>query len=196
MPKIVDHDARRRAIVDAVIRVTARAGLAQVTSRAVAGELGVSVGSLWHYYDNFDAIVDDAGHEVARRTMARIRAATSGRRGLARIDAMVEELLPLRPDTRDEAFLIVGLWGRVALGESAQAPRDRELWAPDVAEALAEAVADGDLRPDAPIDGLAEVFHALTLGQQVVEVVDDVTAADHRRVVETWISPWLARTAR
>ena len=192
MPKVVDHDARRRAIVDAVIRVTARDGLAQVTSRSVAGELAVSVGSLWHYFDNFDAVVDEAGHEVARRTMARIRAAAADRRGLDRVAAIVEELLPLRADTRDEAFLIVGLWGRVALGNSAQAPRDRELWAPEVAAALAEAVEDGALRPETPVSAVAELFQALILGQQVVEVVDDVASADHRRVVETWLLPWLA----
>jgi DNA-binding transcriptional regulator YbjK len=75
MPRVVDHDARRRDIAAALLAVAARDGHDGVNSRAVARELGVAVGSLWHYFDGFDDVIRAAA-EVTRRTEDRIRAAT------------------------------------------------------------------------------------------------------------------------
>src|SRR5256714_15261601 len=43
MPKRVDHEERRREIVEAVIRITLKGGLTAATFREVAAEAGVSV---------------------------------------------------------------------------------------------------------------------------------------------------------
>lgn len=51
MPKIVDHEQRRRQLADAVLRVIARrGGVAGVTNREVAAESGWSTGILAHYF--------------------------------------------------------------------------------------------------------------------------------------------------
>lgn len=50
MPKIVDHDARRREIVDAMWRVVERDGFAAVSVRSVAAEAGLSKASISHYF--------------------------------------------------------------------------------------------------------------------------------------------------
>lgn len=50
MPKIVDHDARRKEIVDAMWRVVQRDGFAAVSVRSVAAEAGVSKASISHYF--------------------------------------------------------------------------------------------------------------------------------------------------
>ncbi len=82
-----------------------------MSSRAVAKELGVATGSLWHYFDGFDDVVRAAAAEVTRRTDERIAAATDGLRGLTRLRALMGEVLPVDERTRTEAHVVVGFWG-------------------------------------------------------------------------------------
>ncbi|MFJ9370577.1 TetR/AcrR family transcriptional regulator [Nocardia sp. NPDC101769] len=51
MPKIVDHEERRRAISAAACRVIATAGLANTTIRDIAAEAGCTTGMVVHYFD-------------------------------------------------------------------------------------------------------------------------------------------------
>ncbi|MDQ1250665.1 MAG: hypothetical protein QG597_5044, partial [Actinomycetota bacterium] len=50
MPKIVDHEARRREIVEAMWRIVQREGFAAVSVRSVAAEAGLSKASISHYF--------------------------------------------------------------------------------------------------------------------------------------------------
>ncbi|MCM3293854.1 TetR family transcriptional regulator [Paenibacillus sp. MER 180] len=52
MPKIVDHEKRKRLVAEAAIRVIQREGLDHATVRTVAVEAGLSVGSLRHYFSS------------------------------------------------------------------------------------------------------------------------------------------------
>ena len=49
MPKIVDHDERRRMIVEALWRVVSRDGASAVSVRSVAAEAGMPKSSIGHY---------------------------------------------------------------------------------------------------------------------------------------------------
>jgi len=195
MPRVVDHDARRRDIAAALLTVAARDGHDGVNSRAVARELGVAVGSLWHYFDGFDDVIRAAASEVTRRTEDRIRTATEGLRGLARLDAIMREVLPVDATTRTEAHVVVGFWGRLAsLAPTADgAAPTLPLWRTETAEALTQAVADGDLRADTPIEDVLALLRAITYGQQVVEVAEPADAAAHLRVLAAILDPWRAR---
>ena len=50
MPRRVDHDERRREIIDALCRVTLAKGLSAVSFREVAAEAGVSVRRVQYYF--------------------------------------------------------------------------------------------------------------------------------------------------
>ena len=52
MPKIVDHDARRKLIIEAMWRLVEREGATAVTVRAVALEAGMSKTSIGHYFSS------------------------------------------------------------------------------------------------------------------------------------------------
>lgn len=75
MPKLVDHDERRRLIADAVFRVTARDGLDAATLRHVATEAGVTAGMVQHYFPSKDAMLRYAMDETRARYEARMTAA-------------------------------------------------------------------------------------------------------------------------
>lgn len=192
MPRVVDHDERRRQIAEALLVVAARDGHESVSSRAVAKELGVATGSLWHYFDGFDDVIRTAAAEVTRRTDERIAAATAGLRGLARLDALMREVLPVDESTRTEARVVVGFWGRLATlapAPDAAAPT-LATWQDSIRAALDEAVADGELDVRTPTDAVMALLRSVTYGQQVVEVTEPQDAAAHLAVLDSILAPW------
>lgn len=50
MPKIVDHEKQRHIVAEAALRVIRRSGLERASVRNIAGEAGLSVGSMRHYF--------------------------------------------------------------------------------------------------------------------------------------------------
>jgi DNA-binding transcriptional regulator YbjK len=73
MPKIVDHDERRRVIVEALWRVVARDGAHEVSVRHVAAEAGMPKSSIGHYVGTMPQLlglaVDQLIAEATQRVM-------------------------------------------------------------------------------------------------------------------------------
>jgi TetR/AcrR family transcriptional repressor of bet genes len=57
MPRVVDHEQRRREMVSAVWQLIADRGIEAVTLRAVAATAGVSMGRVQHYFSSRDELV-------------------------------------------------------------------------------------------------------------------------------------------
>ncbi len=192
VPRVVDHDERRRQIAEALLVVAARDGHESVTSRAVAKELGVATGALWHYFDGFDDVIRAAAAEVTRRTDERITAATQGLHGLARLEAMMREVLPIDERTRTEARVVVGFWGRLATLAPIPDAASPTLatWQESIRDTLDQAVAGGELRPETPTDAVMTLLRSITYGQQVVEVTEPQDAAAHLSALDAILSPW------
>ena len=194
VPRVVDHDERRRQIAEALLAVAARDGHEAVSSRAVAKELGVATGSLWHYFDGFDDVIRAAAAEITRRTDERIRSVTTGLRGLNRLDALMREVLPVEAETRTEAYVVVGFWGRLATLASSPDAGSPTLatWQDGISEALDEAVADGELTAETPKQAVMSLLRSITYGQQVLEVTEPRGAEAHLAVLDSILSPWRA----
>lgn len=71
MPKTVDHDERRLAIVEALFRVAEHSGLGDVSYRSVATEAGVPPAQIQHYFPTKAALIEAALQELGRRVMGR-----------------------------------------------------------------------------------------------------------------------------
>jgi AcrR family transcriptional regulator len=107
MPKVVDHEARRRELAAAVWRVVCARGPAAVTIRDVAAEAGWSSGALRHYFRTREDLLVFAFRLAGERAAERIRAA-----GDAPLRELLEHALPLDDERRQEAliwFAFVGL---------------------------------------------------------------------------------------
>ncbi|MDP8952326.1 MAG: TetR family transcriptional regulator, partial [Actinomycetota bacterium] len=74
MPKVVDSDARRTQIAEAVWRVILRGGLERASVRNVAREAGLSMGSLRHYFGTQAELPAFAMQLVTERVRGRIEA--------------------------------------------------------------------------------------------------------------------------
>lgn len=194
VPKIVDRAARRTEIVDAYLAIVARDGAAAATSRAVAAELGMATGALWHYFSGFDEMLLAAFQRIYTNTTERMRAATEGLRGLAAIEAALREMLPLAPHTQDEATVVVAFWGRVAtvpeLGVILSDVEDD--WRGTLTGHLQEGIDDGELRHGIPVAEIIDTLLALTAAEQIEHVVRTSIGSPARQwtLVQHALAPW------
>lgn len=107
MPKRVDHEERRRAIAEALLRVLARDGLEAVSLRHVATEAHVTAGMVQHYFPSKDAMLAFAMRAASERYETRIgaRVTALGDEPAARdvIAALLGGLLPGDDTESDDA---------------------------------------------------------------------------------------------
>ncbi len=89
MPRIVDHDAQRAAMLDGAFELFADKGYAATSMRSLSTGLGVSTGTLYHYFDNKDDIFENMVRRVAERDVsAAIEAIPANADQLLRLQAV------------------------------------------------------------------------------------------------------------
>jgi len=74
VPKIVDAEARRQDVVEAVLRIIAVDGLERASLREVADEAGLAVGSVRHYFAGSDELLAYSFGTVVNRIVGRLKA--------------------------------------------------------------------------------------------------------------------------
>ncbi|MEU4327910.1 TetR/AcrR family transcriptional regulator [Nonomuraea dietziae] len=166
MPKIVDHDERRREVLSAATAVIVRDGIDAATSRAIAKEAGYSNGVLAHYFADKDEILLSALRDSHRRIRARITERVGDARGLAALREVLMDNLPLDEERAQETRLEISFWSRsLAVERLAEVQRAEaaELRAA-VRRLLEEARAAGEIRADEGLDDLTERLLALVDG--------------------------------
>lgn len=177
MPKIVDPEERRRAIVEAVFVVVARDGLARASLRSIAAEARLAIGSVRHYCGSQQEIRELAVEALSTGFEDRFRAHLADlpvvqagalpRRALAQ--RALEELLPL--DERRRSEMAVSLEFTVAArtdpSVGPQVARLRRGMVMVIARILAgleqaQALRDG-VQVEVEIDRLAALLDGLAL---------------------------------
>jgi len=58
MPKLVDHDEYRKELLEKCFSIFSRKGFSNVTMREIAAEIGVSTGTLYHYFPTKESIME------------------------------------------------------------------------------------------------------------------------------------------
>ena len=70
MPKIVDHNRYRRELLAQCLSLFAEKGFGAVTMRQIASSLGVSTGTLYHYFPNKESIFIQLVEEYCSKDVA------------------------------------------------------------------------------------------------------------------------------
>ncbi|MGW6446743.1 TetR/AcrR family transcriptional regulator [Lentzea sp. NPDC055074] len=190
MPKVVDHEERRRELAEAVWRIVQRDGIDHASVRAVAAESGWSSGSLRHYFPTQDALLGFAMELAYRRFLSRLEKidTTAGNREVVR--SLAHEMLAMDEDRRVEAAVLLSFLPRAMVEPSLHELErfgTRQL-CDEIARVLTAAQHAGELRPGvvplkaarlliALIDGL-NIHHGL--GPDEVTVEEMVEALDER----------------
>jgi AcrR family transcriptional regulator len=109
VPKQVDHEARRRTIVEALFRVAEREGLAAATYRTIAEEAGIRPAQVQYYFATKAALIEGALMELGQRIVGRgltlMNAAGPDPSPEVRLRAAVEGSHPVDAATRQELVL-------------------------------------------------------------------------------------------
>lgn len=175
---MVDVDARRTELAEAVWRVVLRDGVGRASVRNVAREAGLSMGSLRHYFGSQTELLAFAMRLVTERARGRMEALDLSSCGPRRaVELVIREVLPLDAERRAEAEVWLALTGTALVEPTLRSLRDeaydelRELCAWAVGALAGSGDAAGGLDPDleterlyALIDGLA--VHAVIRPQR------------------------------
>lgn len=102
MPKVVDHEQRRRELAEAVWRVIRRTGVDGASVRTVAHEAGWSAGALRHYFRTQSALLDFAIELAADRIRDRLAALEFADDPRRAVEQLLSELLPLDDERQAE----------------------------------------------------------------------------------------------
>ena len=183
MPKVVDHDERRAAIVAAAGRLIARHGLEAATVRGIAAEAGWSSGVIDHYFVDKDDLLLQALAASHRRISGRFGRVTRGLRGLAAVRALLADNLPTDATRCDETRLEVQFWARSLGDEALMAVQRQEMagFRRQVRRHLDEAVADGETAAAVDADDALERLLALMDGLSVRAVLEPARLTAERQ---------------
>jgi len=141
MPKVVDHDARRREIIEACWTVLAEQGAEGLTMRSMAQALGSATGRITHYFADREAVVTAAitasYNDVKARTDAIFAGPGTPREKLLRIG---EELLPLSKGRLREARVWLAFWNLATTDAGLARENDarHEAWQRDLIPVLSQ----------------------------------------------------------
>lgn len=169
MPKIVDHDQRRRDLMHATLRIIVRQGLSGAKLRDIATEAGFANGVIKPYFTSKSDLLSATYLYVFKATNRRVEKATIGLSGLAALKAFAHEVLPVNDELRDEARVVLSFWGEVAQNDlHAQTTQATlEPWRVQMIEWLEEARDHNELKASIDIPTEADMLLTYMMGAQV-----------------------------
>lgn len=186
MPKIVDHEAKRREIIMATWRVINAGGLAGTTIREIAREAGCSSGVLSHYFADREDILASAmvmAHRgVRKRTDARIKRLHL--HGLGALRILMLESLPLDEQGVLEARIEACFWGAAVGNERLMKLQNSEVegFCRRVRVRLLEAGQAGELQDGVGIDDVIDECLALMDGFSIQAVLNPDRTPPSRQI--------------
>ncbi len=166
MPKIVDTEVQREAVLRATWRTIAQHGVAGATIRKIAKEAGVSTGFISHYFRNKREVLAAALTLSNEQSHKRLFACAEGRRGLAALRAVIEAVLPLDEERSLEWLIWVTFWSSAGTDRNLtdEWRRGRDGWRATLVRLLQEAKADDEIRPDIDAEHEADRLVVLIVG--------------------------------
>ncbi len=187
MPKIVDHDQRRRELAEAAWKVITEAGIDGATTREIARESGYSTGVLAHYFERKDDILLEALHISHARINKRLGDLLESRQGLEALRTFCYDTVPSGEQQVRETILEMSFWSRALVNEELREAQRTESahWRAVLRDLIVTAQQRGELAAGDPeiitkllgglIDGLS--VHALLYpdrftGRRLTELID------------------------
>jgi AcrR family transcriptional regulator len=120
----VDHAVRRQDLAAALWRVVRDDGIHQVSVRTVATAAGTSPSALRHYFATQDELLGFALQTMIGRVRQRLEPVLPTLRGRDGALRLLEELLPMDAERRDELAVYIAFLGRAHADPRLTAIRD------------------------------------------------------------------------
>jgi AcrR family transcriptional regulator len=184
VPKIVDHDERRREIIGVVWRLIATEGIHSVTTRRIAEAAGFANGALLYYFPNKDAVLTAAFRHIFDATNVRADKVDTDRHGLPGLRTLCLEIMPLDDERLAEARLAITFWQQ-ALNSPEKAALHAAFmnqWRAEMTRRLDEARAAGALRESTDVPATVDELLAMLMGLQILGVLSPAEATPARQL--------------
>lgn len=188
MPRMAVED-RRRALVDAAVRVIARDGVGGATTRAVVAEAGMSLASLHYAFPSREHLLEAVIAEVTdqeRRTaeagLLPVAAAPGHDEPPALVDVLRDGLdryvtLLAADPAREQALLELALYAMRTTGQRASLVGQYDVYRASARASLSAAALAARSRWTVPIDEVARALVMVTEGLTTTWLADRDTAA-------------------
>ncbi len=127
MPKIVDHEARRKQVAEIAATLIAQRGLEGTKVRDIAALAGCSTSIVSHYFHSKHELLLSAYRLCMERTSSRVDEATGA--GLPLADELLAGVLPRDEERMDSGRRWLAFWGLATADEAfliEQRQRSRE----------------------------------------------------------------------
>jgi AcrR family transcriptional regulator len=169
MPKVVDHEQRRRELGHAVWRVIRRDGVERASVRMVAAEAGWSAGALRHYFATQSELLAFAMRLVVERIEERLAALERAADPREAVEQVLYELLPLDDERRAENEVWLAFTARALIDPELRGQHNEvhDALHQACASAIETLAAAGRAHAGAATALQAERLHALTDGLAV-----------------------------
>ena len=188
MPKIVDHEARRRDFIAAAYQTIMEEGLANTTVRAVAKKAGYTTGALVHYFADKEELIREALDYFGREVRGRMQSAHRQQTGRAALRETVLESLPTDKRSASSWRVWLALWYHSESSTDMRTEERRRYreWIGRLARMIDESKSLGEL--PASIDARAEARTLVALvdglGVQFLMSSARMSAAEMTSVVD------------
>lgn len=110
MPKIVDHEARRKDFIAAAYESILEEGLARTTVRSVAKRAGYTTGALVHYFADKSELIRQVLDENGNFVRERMESAQLANEGRAALRQVLLEALPTDKRSAASWRIWLALW--------------------------------------------------------------------------------------
>lgn len=173
MPKIIDHDQRRREIIEVAKDLIIRGGFEAATMRSIVAAAGFANGALKRYFPNKDSIVAATFESVLAEMNERIDDIDPSLTPEASLRRYVEAALPLDEHRIDSARVLLALWEySVANEELAELYRAHlATWRSRLAAHIAEARGHGESEENPDVVTLANEVVSVSIGANVTSLM-------------------------
>ena len=164
MPRIVDHDQRRREVTRAAAKIVVNSGRGALTVRNVAAATGWSTTVVSHYFDDMADLFYETYSYATTRSRRRIDKVLAT--DPSDVAKLIEAVLPLDQERREDWKIWFAFWSEAlsnptyADEQSTRAATTRDR----IKVCLAAMRKKGDVRRNVDIDAAADRLSALIPG--------------------------------
>ena len=164
MPKIVDHEKRRREVTRAAAKIVIESGRSALTVRNVAAATGWSTTVVSHYFDDMADLFYETYSFATTRSRRRIEKVLAA--NPANLQGLIEAVLPLDQERRDDWKIWFAFWSEALTNptyadeQSQRAATTRER----LKTCLGVKKKNGTIRRNVDIDEAADRLSALIPG--------------------------------
>jgi AcrR family transcriptional regulator len=198
VPKKVDHDERKRELVEAAWRVIAAKGIDDVTTREVARESGYSHGVLAHYFPTKDELLLAALEHSHQRIDARYEQETADVPVYDALRAVLTDNLPEDDQRRLETRIEMSFWERALNNPKLLDVQRRESAKLQgmLRELIEQSRRDGNISPDVDTDDALALLAGLIDGLSLHKLLYPDRVPDGRatELMETLLTLLRPRT--